>query len=337
MIDPIQRRLMSYTRDICIITVLFLAAVFLSSCHPSEISPWTERTFFSMNTFLSIKLPSSEYSDHHINNIMKIVQEIDKKMNVYTIGSDLYRIKQNAGYVPIRVDDETFFLIEQAYRFCQETDGIFDITIGPLLELYHLHDSQPSVPSTTEIRNILQYVDYKNIVLHANEKTVYLPKKGMYIDLSGVLKGYTLDRIAEYFVLNNIEYYYVDFGGNLCISTKDPLYVGIENPSNTAIKKGMYVQKGFVSTSSSKHQSFQHGGVTYSHIVHPKTGSAVPKISSATVVTWSGLESDFLSTYFFLVGRQPNQCIQNQYVAQSSVYLYLLSQEFIIYAKNYGS
>ena len=336
MIDPIPR-LMPYIRHICIITVVVLVSVLLSSCHPPEISPWTERTFFSMNTFLSIKLPSNEYSDHHINNIMEMVQDIDKKMNVYTIGSDLYRIKQNAGYVPICVDDETFFLIEQAYRFCQETDGIFDITMAPLMDLYHFHDPQPSVPSKKEIQNALQYVDYRKIVLNTLEKTVYLPKKGMYIDLSGILKGYTLDKIAEYFILNNMEYYYVDFGGNLCISTKDPLYVGIENPFSKATEKGIQVQKGFVSTSSSKHQSFEYDGVTYCHIIHPKTGSAIPEISSATVVTWSGLESDFLSTYFFLVGHQPNQCIQNQYVAQSSIYLYLLSSEFDIYAKNYSS
>ncbi len=202
--------------------------------------------------------------------------------------------------------------------------------------MYRFHDPQPCSVKK-EIHTALQYVDYRKIDLNALEKTVYLPKKGMYIDLSAILKGYTLDRIAEYFILNNIEYYYVDFGGNLCISTKDPLYVGIENPSNKATEKGTHVQKGFVSTSSLKHQSFEHGGVTYCHIVHPITGSAIPEISSATVVTWSGLESDFLSTYFFLVGHQPNQCIQNQYVAQSSIYLYLLSHEFDIYAKNYGS
>jgi thiamine biosynthesis lipoprotein len=290
-----------------------------------------------MNTFLSIKLPPTEYSDHHINNINKIVQEIDKKLNVYTIGSDLYRIKQNAGYVPIHVDDETFFLLEQAYRLCQETDGVFDITIGPLVELYRFDDSHPHVPSNREIHDALQYVDYQKITLNAIEKTVYLPKKGMYIDLSGILKGYTLDKIADYFHQNNIEKYFVDFGGNLCIKTENPLYVGIENPSNKAVEKGFYIHRGFVSTSSSKHQSFQQDGTIYTHIIHPKTGSAIPIISSVTVATWSGLESDFLSTYFFLVGRQSNQDIQNRYVIQSSIYFYHLSHEFEIYAENYSS
>jgi len=282
-------------------------------------------------------MPSTEYSDHHIDNIMKIVQEIDGKMNVYTIGSDLYRIKQNAGYVPIHVDVETFFLIKQAYRLCQEADGVFDITIGPLLELYRFEDSHPHVPSNKEIRNALRYVNYQKIILNANENTVYLPKNGMYIDLSGLLKGYTLDKIADYFLQNGIEQFVVDFGGNLCIATEKPLYVGIENPFNKAVKKGFYIHRGFVSTSSSKHQSFQQDGITYTHIVHPKTGSAIPEISSVTVATWSGLESDFLSTYFFLVGHHPHLSIQNQFVAQSSIYFYHLSHEYEIYAENYGS
>lgn len=323
-----------------LIILVLLPLLSFHSCSRKQshiVHSWTERTFFVMDTFLIISIPPEDFSDHMIEELITMVHDTDKKLNVYTIGSDLYRLRQNAGYVPVSIDSETVFILQQAISFCQQTNGVFDITVGPLVDLYRFHEVEPYVPSKKEIDTVRPLVDYKEIVLDEINRTAFLPTKGMYIDLSGVLKGYILDKISDFFVKQDIEHFYVNFGGNLSLSLEEALYVGIENPFNKSPQKGFFCSQGFVSTSSATHQFFDQGTKRYSHIIHPYTGSAEPIIGSATVVTWSGIESDFLSTYFFLVGTQPDPKIQKQYVSQSSIYLYTLKEVFTIYAEHYSS
>ncbi|MDD4028248.1 MAG: FAD:protein FMN transferase [Caldisericia bacterium] len=290
-----------------------------------------------MNTFLTIQVPTEQYSDSMMEELMSMVNQTDKKLNVYTIGSDLYRLQQNAGYVPIVVDPETFFIIQKGISFSDQSGGVFDITVGPLISLYCFHDPHPHVPTQEELDRILPLVSYKDIQMNEEESTVFLPIQGMYIDLSGILKGYILDKISDFFLNHGMDDYYVNFGGNLSISRDEPLYIGIENPFQKTTQKGFFLSRGFVSTSSSTHQYFEQNGVRYSHIVHPLTGSAQPVIASSTVATWSGIESDFLSTYFFLTGTHPNHEVRSLYFAQSSIFLYHLTEAFEVYAENYSS
>jgi FAD:protein FMN transferase len=320
-----------------IVLVLFLFLPF-HACSKKKshmVHSWTERTFFVLDTFLTISLPPKDFSDHMIEEMITMVHDTDKKLNVYTVGSDLYRIRQNAGYVPVSIDSETVFILQKAISFCQQTDGVFDITVGPFVDLYRFHDEHHYVPTQKEIDETRPLVNYREIVLDETSKTVFLPIKGMYIDLSSILKGYLLDKISDFFLRKDIQNFYVNFGGNLSLSLEEALYIGIENPFHKSSQEGFFCSQGFISTSSATHQFFYQGTKRYCHIIHPFTGSAEPIIGSATVVTWSGIESDFLSTYFFLVGEHPQQEVQKQYVSQSSIFLYTLEEVFTIYAENH--
>ncbi|MCK5847791.1 MAG: FAD:protein FMN transferase [Caldisericia bacterium] len=319
--------------------VFFCLVLFLISCTKSNsISKdklsFVSKTSFIMDTFLTLNIKKSDYSDLLYKDVLNLVKITDKKVNSYTIGSDVYRINQNAGFVPVQVDKETLFLIEKAIEFGDDSEGLFDITFSPLQDCYGFNDGNYRIPSKKELHNSLELVNYKLIELDHASKTVFLPSKKMKINLSGIVKGYILDKITDMLVQRNIQDFSVDFGGNLSVYKNSPITVGIENRVHTKIRKSLNIEKGFISTSSGSHQYFINDGIRYTHIVNPKNGEASSLISSATVKTWSGLESDFLSTYFFLVGENPCYSVKNKYLAQSSVFLFSQEGTFIVFKDN---
>ena len=201
--------------------------------------------------------------------------------------------------------------------------------------MYGFSDKEYRIPSELILTETLKLVDYKNIIINEEHSTVLLAEKQMRIKLSGIIKGYSLDKITDFLQSSSVEYYKIDFGGNLALSLPDSIPVGIESHENS-IQNTIMMKQGFISTSSGSHQSFIKGEQLYTHIVNPTTGSAKPCVLSATVKTWSGIESDFLSTYFFLAGSNPSPLIIKKYLPQASVYIYDLDGHFSTYAENYN-
>jgi thiamine biosynthesis lipoprotein len=319
--------------------IIFAVIVFLASCsglknNESEAAKFIGKTSFVMDTFLTLNMKESDYSDLLYKEVLTLVKDTDKRINSYNIGSDVYRINQNAGFVPIQVHPETLFLIEKSIEFGDDSEGIFDITFSPLQDCYGFSDQNYRIPSKEELDNSLKLVDYRLIELDKESETVFLPSTKMKINLSGISKGYILDKITDFLIQNNVLDFTVDFGGNLSVYRNSQITVGIENQTNKRIQEKLSIDKGFVSTSSGSHQFFIKDGIRYTHIVNPKTGEASSIISSATIKTWSGLDSDFLSTYFFLVGENPCSTIRKKYLHQSSVFLFNKEGTFIVFKDN---
>ena len=122
-----------------------------------------------------------------------ILKQMEKKFSYRDENSEIAKINKNAGIAPVAVSDEVFYVISEAMRFSAETDGAFNPLLLPVIKLWGWDTGEYRVPTKGELERHLPLCDINNIVLNENDKSVFLTKKGMGLDLGGLLKGYACD------------------------------------------------------------------------------------------------------------------------------------------------
>ncbi|MBC5995645.1 FAD:protein FMN transferase [Romboutsia ilealis] len=257
-------------------------------------------------TILGINKSKSEKLLNHCDEILK---DIENKMSDTIPGSDVSKINNNAGSNFVNVSDDTFFVIKEAIRYSNLSDGNFDITIGPISDLWGIGTKNSNVPSVEEIQNILDLVDYKNIILDESNKSIKLNKSNMRIDLGAIAKGYAADIIVDYLKANNVKSAIVNLGGNIYTlgskNHKDPFTVGIQDPTlprGNSIGNIKTTNKSVV-TSGIYERYIQKGNKIYHHILNPYSGYPFEnELSSVTIISNKSIICDALSTSVFGLG-----------------------------------
>ncbi len=264
---------------------------------------------YSMNTIIDIEIYGPD-KEKAINNVISEIHQINKLTDDFSQYSDVYSINQNAGIKPIKVNPITIDMISKAVEVAKETNGSFDPTIYPISKLWGFKNGNYNVPMSSKINQILQFINYKNIVINKQNETVFLNNKGEGIDLGGIAKGYTLDKIKQILSLYNISSALINMGGNI-LTYKSPAdgskfwKIGIKNPRGDGIV-GIIKVEGtkFISTSGDYERFFIKNGIRYCHILDPFTGYPARKVVSVTVVSDKGYVGDALSTAFFVQGQK---------------------------------
>ncbi|HTO95278.1 MAG TPA: FAD:protein FMN transferase, partial [Bacteroidota bacterium] len=188
--------------------------------------------------------------------------------------------------------------------------GAFDVTVGPLETLWNILAAHPRVPPADSIRDALRLVGYKLVRLH--DRMLYLPRRGMHIDVGAIGKGYAADRAMDLLARGGVTKSIVDMGGNLAI--RWPGAAGWETPVATISVRHPRVEGNFlgtfrygtggVSTSGDYERCFVLDGVRYHHIMNPATGAPARGVVSVTIVAPNATDADAISTTVFVLGRQ---------------------------------
>ncbi len=238
----------------------------------------------------------------------KEIERIDSLYSMYGYSSIIRQINMNSGIRSTKVTWETFSIIKRAINYSKKYDGLFDITIGSLTDLWGFSsDREVIVPAQSKIKSLLPLVSYKNIILKDKDTTVFLQKKGMMLDLGGIAKGYAVDRACEILRKNGINDFMLDAGGDLCVSGKnskgEDWVIGIEHPR----KKGEVIASfkctnTCVATSGDYERFIIVKGVRYHHILLPSTGIPGRLSRSVTVIFNNTEEGTVLDKYIFLTG-----------------------------------
>ncbi len=285
--------------------IIILLSVFIIfiSCSSRESSLPESR--FMLGTVVSIQIFDKK-SDTLLNSAYNIIDSIEKKMSVKIEGSDIYKINKNSGKNAVTVSNETLDVIKKGIYYGDLSKGKFDISIGPLVNLWNIGSGGEKVPEIEKIELAASRVDYTKIRI--DDREVFIDQN-MALDLGGIAKGYTADKIAEYLVENGIKSAIINLGGNLkIIGTKEnnqPFNVGIQNPFSTryAYLGIVKVRDSSVVSSGDYERFFEVDGVRYHHIFDKTTGFPVNNhVSSVTVITKSSMDADALSTTFFSLG-----------------------------------
>lgn len=232
----------------------------------------------------------------------------DKLFNLYDESSDIARVNAAQG-AAVTVDPATLDLLEQALAFCASAQGLFDISIGAVSTLWDF--SEGVRPSDADIASALPHVNWRCVELDAEQATVRLADPEAKIDLGGIAKGYVADRLCELLERETRATAAVlSLGGNIALFGEkpngEPWETGIRDPNDpggASVAGTARVDGGSLVTSGLYERTFELDGVTYWHILDPRTGLPVQTdVVSDTVFCPSSTLADALSTTLFVAG-----------------------------------
>lgn len=237
------------------------------------------------------------------------IKRIDSLMNVYDEDSEISRINQAAGESAVAVSEDTFEVIDRAVEYADRTDGALDISVAPLMELWGFGSDKNQVPANGELKKRLSLVNYKNIIMDKSRSTVKLESPGMRIDVSGIAKGYAVDRAVQALKDAGVQSALVNAGGDIYAMSsppgRDSWHIGIRNPRNRADLLGIVkLRDRAVATSGDYENFFEVDGKRYCHIIDPETGWPVSGIMSVTIVASDTTGADALATAVFPLGAE---------------------------------
>ncbi len=221
--------------------------------------------------------------------------------------SDVCRINDMAGVGAVRVDQDVFSMLESARAFHDLTGGAFDVTVGPVMDLWGFGGKKPHVPKAGNIQDALALVDNARLILDRKERTAFLEKAGMSLDLGAVAKGYATERAVLALKRSGVEKALIDAGGNIRVLGKsagnNPWRIGIKNPSREGdILAVLSLEDSAAVTSGDYYRYFESGGIRWHHIIDPRTGYPARGSRSVTVVAKDAGPADVLSTALFVLG-----------------------------------
>jgi len=233
------------------------------------------------------------------------IKRIEQLMSPWIESSDVFRINQSAGKEWVKVSQETLKVIKEAKEISELSEGGFDITVGPLTQLWRMAREKGVPPLAEELKQKLDLVDFRNVMVDEEGK-VFLKKRGMAIDLGGIAKGYAVDRAFE--LLNSLGYknLIVNAGGDLRVGGSkldQPWAIGIQDPrSSQKMMARVSVSNAAIATSGDYEKFFMYQGKRYHHIFNPKDGLPPEECQSVTIICKEGMVADALATAVFVLG-----------------------------------
>ena len=239
------------------------------------------------------------------------VEEIESRMSTSLETSEIAEINRLSGEKGVAVSADTFFVISKGLEYALLSSGAFDISVGPLVDIWGIGTERAAVPERDVLQTALGLVDFNDVQLDPENKSVFLKKEGMKLDLGGIAKGYAADEAARILTEAGVKSAIIDFGGNILTlgrkQNKEPWRIGIQAPRDT---RGDYIgilssTAAAVVTSGTYERYFEKDGKRYHHILDTKNGFPVDNgLVSVTIRSADAITADALSTAVFSLGAE---------------------------------
>jgi thiamine biosynthesis lipoprotein len=268
----------------------------------------------SMNHGMSTVMTHKAFGKHAEESLRAVRDEavrLEELLSCFIPGSAISRINRSAGMKCEGLSGDTYEVLSRAIEFSRYCQGLFDVTIGPLVTLWNNGKDTCRPPEHSRIRQVLPLVDYTDLLLDPCKKTAGLQRIGQSIDLGGIGKGFAGDKFLEVFKKYGISSAYTNIGGNVAaLGTKpdgSPWRVGIQHPrqENSLIGLVSVADKAVVTSGDYQRYFIGNNGKRYHHILDPSTGyPAESGVVSVTIVAESSTVADALSTILFVAGME---------------------------------
>lgn len=289
---------------ISILMFLFL----MNSCKDVKFEPRTDNRLL-LGTVCVISLDRSEPVEL-FDQAFDILEKEEKLMSLQLGSSELNAINNAAGLTAVKVSEDTETVLKASLRYAEMSNGAFDPTIAPLVQLWGIATGGATKPPDRESIEITKKLtDYQRVSINEKDHTVFLEKENMKIDLGAIAKGYSADKLKDFFLSKGVERAIINLGGNIVVLGSKPgnvpWSIGIQNPFDS---RGRYI--GIVSvvdstvvTSGIYERFFIYKGKRYHHILDPVTGFPVENnLASVSIIARTSIDADALSTSLFVLG-----------------------------------
>jgi thiamine biosynthesis lipoprotein len=238
------------------------------------------------------------------------LHRLDRMLSNYRPESEWSEINRTAALRPAHVTSEFFDLLSACMRYSRESDGAFDITVGPLMKVWGFYKGEGLLPRPDEVRSALEHVGYAHVRLDPAARTVQFDHSGVELDPGGIGKGYAVDRMVDVLRARGIRMALVSAGGSsiygLGAPPKNPdgWSISIRAPEDPhRIAAEVTLRNMSLSTSGSYEKFFRAEGRTYAHIMDPRTGYPTRGASAVSVVAPRTIDSEAWAKPYFINGR----------------------------------
>ncbi len=251
--------------------------------------------------------PSDEAANRAAAASYARVSALNAILSDYEDDSELSRLSRRAPLSePARVSDDLWNVLSRTQELSKATDGAFDVTVGPLVQLWRRARRQKELPRPELLQRALTATGYQALELDSERKTVRLTKPNMRLDLGGIGMGYAVDEALRVLAMHGIRSAMVDASGDIGVSESPPgrmgWVIGISPDQSGKPTRFVSLVNGALTTSGDAVQYVEIDGVRYSHIVNPKTGLGLTDRSAATVIARDCTTADSYATALNVLG-----------------------------------
>ncbi len=294
-----------------LVLIVVIGSILLLTSQP-EPSAATHLTGRTMGTTYSIKFYSEQEADSQAiqNEIDNLLVLINQQMSTYDPESELSKFNKWDSTEPFKLSEDTLFVLREALRLGVMSNGILDVTVGPLVNLWGFGpEARPeSVPEQKAIDNVKAKTGLDKLQLL--DDAVIKTEQSLYVDLSTIAKGYAVDKVAELLQSYGFSTYLVEIGGEMRVAGQKPdgkgWIIAVEKPITTerAVQQLLNIGNNAIATSGDYRNYYEKDGVRYSHLIDPRTGYPIShNLVAVTVVHPSSMTADGLATALNVMGK----------------------------------
>lgn len=246
------------------------------------------------------------------------IRRIETLLTTFSDSSITYKINENAGIMPVEVDEEVFQLIQRCQFISKITQGAFDISYGSLDKKFWNFDlNMTSLPNPETAKQAVALINYENIILDEKHKTVFLKNKGMRIGFGGIGKGYAAEMAKKKLIENKVSNGIVNASGDLTAwgfqENGEAWTIGVADPNQRKSIFSMFkITDKAVATSGNYEKFVVINNKRYSHTIDPKTGYPISGIKSVTILAENAEIADALATPVTVMGIEVGMDFINQ-------------------------
>jgi thiamine biosynthesis lipoprotein len=296
---------------------IFLLLLFVALTPAKTLATLREvrEVHFQMGTFLEVILWHHEpqTAKRLIRDAVQEARRLDAILSNYDPDSALSRLNRHAGAGSMRVPVELFELLSSSRELGAKTGGMFDVTVGPLMELWQNAAAKNQVPSASQLNQARSLVDYRNLSLSRPDEAALI-QSGMNIDLGGIGKGYAVDRMTKMLKASGVGAALINFGGSsMSAIGAPPGKTGWEiavQDTDGRLRGAIHLRDLALSTSASMGRGWIIDGKKYGHLIHPPSGIPVTEARMATVISPSATLAEALTKPLVLIGASAMRIVE---------------------------
>ncbi len=299
----------------------------LSACSSQQQYPF-QYTGPVMGTSYTVKvsrLPEGVDGPQLQKKISTLLEQINGQMSTYLSDSELSRFNRNPSTDWQSVSRPLYNVLREAQQISRRSGGAFDITVGPLVNLWGFgpETMQAEPPAEASIAERLNLIGYKHLKLREQPLSVKKDFAGLYLDLSALAKGFAVDQVAELLEKQGISDYMVEIGGEIRLHGNNlsgkPWRIAVEKPTpdKRMIQRVLAISDIAMATSGDYRNFFEFNGVRFSHSIDPRTGRPIShRLASVTILRRTSMEADALATAMMVLGpEQGYRLAENERIA----------------------
>lgn len=237
------------------------------------------------------------------------LRRLDHMLSNYRAESEWSQMNREAGHRAVNVSEELFHLLIACEEYCRASEGVFDITVGPLMKIWGFYKGTGRLPAPAEVQNALQMIGREHVRLDRRNQTVQFDDASVELDPGGIGKGYAVDRMVDVLKENGLASGLVVGSGSSIYGLGSPpgqpqgwrATIGDPRDPRKPVAE-VFLKDMSLSTSGSYEKVFFAEGRTYSHIIDPRTGYPAQGTSLVSVLGPRAVDTEAWTKPYFIRG-----------------------------------